>query len=313
MAAPVPHVPSIRELLASAKVSDIPLPGKVVVLSSSQTPAEAFAVLVTERILSAPVRVAGSREYCGILDVRDLISFVVFGETEVAHTNLIEIVGAGEKMYKEAIEGVTVSYMARRNPFHPVKEDASLLAVAEKLAKGTHRVPVVNAEGDVINIISQSSLVKFLIKNQSKLAVDLSRKIAELNIGTTPVMSISSTCSALDAFKILDRTRRSGIAVTDPSGRLLTSTSGQDLKLWLKNPNSGLLKDSILHFLQKIRATEIDITAPVLSIAQGSTLQLALNKLAATRSHRIFVVDKEGRPVRCVSLTDILRQVLKSQ
>jgi hypothetical protein len=90
----------------------------------------------------------------------------------------------------------------------------------------------------------------------------LARKIVDLNIGTTPVMSIPSSSSALAAFKELDRTRRSGIAITDASGRLLTSTSGKDLKLWLKNPGSSLLKDSILHFLQKIRANEIDVCPP---------------------------------------------------
>jgi CBS domain-containing protein len=67
--------------------------------------------------------------------------------------------------------------MARRNPFHPVPESASLLDVAEKLAKGTHRVPVINEGGDVINIISQSSLVKFLLANQAKLVNDLSHKV----------------------------------------------------------------------------------------------------------------------------------------
>jgi hypothetical protein len=57
---------SIRDLLAASHVADIPLPGKVTVLSSSQSPGEAFEALVTARILSAPVRIAGSLEFCGL-------------------------------------------------------------------------------------------------------------------------------------------------------------------------------------------------------------------------------------------------------
>jgi hypothetical protein len=44
----------------------------------------------------------GTSFHVGILDVRDLISFVVFGESEVAHTNLIEIVGSGGMAVRSA-------------------------------------------------------------------------------------------------------------------------------------------------------------------------------------------------------------------
>jgi len=38
--------------------------------------------------------------------------------------------------------------------------DAPLARVSELLAKGFHRVPVVSAQGKVVNVISQSSIVK---------------------------------------------------------------------------------------------------------------------------------------------------------
>lgn len=52
--------------------------------------------------------------------------------------------------------------LSRRNPFHPVKEEDSLLNVCEILAKGVHRVPVVDAEGKVVNIVSQSTIIQFI-------------------------------------------------------------------------------------------------------------------------------------------------------
>jgi hypothetical protein len=51
---------------------------------------------------------------------------------------------------------------------HPVNLNDTLLKAVETLAKGVHRLPVVNDKGDVVNIISQSSIIAFLQKNVSK-------------------------------------------------------------------------------------------------------------------------------------------------
>lgn len=53
--------------------------------------------------------------------------------------------------------------LSRRNKFVPVKQGSSLWIAADIIAhQGVHRVPVVNNEGKVVNIISQSSLIGFL-------------------------------------------------------------------------------------------------------------------------------------------------------
>lgn len=64
------------------------------------------------------------------------------------------------------------SDLARRNPFHPVASGSSLLKAAEILERRVHRVPVVDSQGKVVKIISQSAVVKFLHQNVRFICID---------------------------------------------------------------------------------------------------------------------------------------------
>jgi predicted transcriptional regulator len=59
------------------------------------------------------------------------------------------------------VETVSVSSLARRKNFLCVPETATLDDVAKLLVhKGCHRVPVIDETGEIVNIISQSTIIK---------------------------------------------------------------------------------------------------------------------------------------------------------
>ena len=47
--------------------------------------------------------------------------------------------------------------------------------------------------------------------------------------------------------------------------------------------------------------------APTFTCHETDTVGFAIGRLAATRAHRIFVVDSEHRPIRVISVTDVIR------
>jgi len=153
----------LRELLATNTVESVILPkGRVVVLESSEPVVHGFQKLLDNNILSAPVWDVKEGKYIGFLDIRDLISFCVFiHDNNLQAENLLDIVNFGAKMFKHATDGVTLPYLARRNPFHSVRHAASLLDVVEILARGVRRVPVIDADGKVVNIVSHHPLCSF--------------------------------------------------------------------------------------------------------------------------------------------------------
>jgi len=102
------------------------------------------------------------------------------------------------------------------------------------------------------------------------------------------------------------------VALIDETGRLVGSTSGKDLGLFLKNPTLAVLNLPIFEHLQKIRQELLEAKTPCIAVFLKDKLSRAVALLAATRVHRIFVVNDEAsyNPVRVISLTDILRYLL---
>jgi len=303
----------LYKLLSETTVDALPSPKKDIIFVDVNDPVvNGFQKLLDNKILSAPVYDPKEAKYIGFLDIRDLTSFCVFiHDSNMQADNLLDIVNFGAKMFKHATDGVTTSYLARRNPFHAVKQGSPLLEVVEILSKGTRRVPIVNGSNHVVNIISQSSIILFLQEHLKSLSPIGDAKLEELQIGGSPVLSAHKETPAIDVFRMMDSHMRSGVAVVDGDGVLCGNTSGADLKLFIQTPSVSVLQLPIMQFLNKIRSTSVDITAPVISCHQHDQLSLLIGKMAATRVHRVFVVSDAYKPVRVVSIVDILKYVVE--
>jgi len=307
----------LRKLLASTSVSSIQTPkGKVVVVKSSSSPYEGFKTLVDHNILSAPVYDEKTQKYTGFLDIRDLVSFVVFVDDDQKSDvpqNLNDLIMHGCKLFKVELDGVTVTYLSRRNPFYPISTSDSLLRVCEQLAKGVHRVPVVDQNGNVVNIISQSSIIQFLIQHKTEIKELTKHTLGELNMGTKPVISVKQDTPAIETFRLMDKKKISGVAVIDNNGKFVGNTSASDLKLFMKTLSLDILNRPIMEVLKIIRQESIEIKSPTISVSSKDSLEVAIGKLASTKIHKLFVADDNDgyKPQAVISITDILRYLLK--
>jgi len=309
---------SFKKLLAETKSTSLPSPkGEVIIVKSTETPLDGFKKLLEHNILSAPVYDVSTRKYTGFLDMRDLVSFVVFVDDDQKSefpSNLNEIILRGCKLFKQPSDGVTCTYLSRRNPFQAVSPNDSLLVVCEMLAKGLHRVPVVDSTGNVVNIISQSSIVGFLNQHLASLKHQTAHTIKELNLGTKQVISVKHDTSAINTFRVMDNKKISGVAVIDAQGKFLGNTSASDLKLFIKTLSLEILNEPIMQYLKKIRQESVEIRTPTISCSSNDSLATLIGKLAATKVHKIFIADDSGgyKPDRVVSITDILRYLVKT-
>eukprot|EP01101_Sappina_pedata_P000526 TRINITY_DN1065_c0_g1_i1.p1 TRINITY_DN1065_c0_g1~~TRINITY_DN1065_c0_g1_i1.p1 ORF type:complete len:340 (-),score=128.77 TRINITY_DN1065_c0_g1_i1:116-1090(-) len=313
---------SFFDLLKNTPVASIPHKD-ITVIDSNETPINGFELLLKNKIQSAPVFDKAAGKFIGFLDIRDLISYTVFafqnrdkvaynsgtaGDVAVAQQSINHIVYAFK-----LVENVSTPYLARRNAFCAVSESGSLWDVAVLLAKGCHRVPIVTAEGKVISLISQSNLIRLFAANLAhSLKDETSFKVRDIEVGTSPVLSVSRDTSAIDAFIKLDNAKRTGLAVLDVSGKLLGNISGRDLTLFVgKSFSYDVLEESVLSFLNKVRANNVnDDCAVSISCTLDDTLATVISKLAATGIHRIYITNADYTLARIISLTDVLRAVL---
>jgi len=305
-----------RKLLSAQKVSDLPK-RDVIVVNSTESPYEGFKKLIQHNILSAPVFDVVKKQFTGFLDMRDLVSFVVFihdDQVSDVPNNLQDILLHGCKLFKQPQDGVTSTYLSRRNPFHSVTPHDTLLTVAEILAQGVHRVPVVNENGEVVNIISQTTIITFFQKHHKELAHFTHKTVADLNLGSKPVICVDQNTKAIEAFRLMDNKKISGVAVVDETGRFVGNTSASDLKLFLSSPSLELLHTPILGFLNAIRQQSIDIKSPTISCSTHDSFDTLIGKLASTKIHRLFIADDNSgyRPIAVISITDILRYAVKN-
>lgn len=305
---------AIKDLLEKTTVKELPGQANIYTVNSDMSPYDGFKLLIDNKILSAPVFDVKEQKYTGFLDTRDLVSFVVFIDDDQSSdtpNDLKTLLTKGAKLFAIPVEGVTVTYLSRRNSFLPVKNSDSVLEVCKLLAKGVHRVPVMDDNGKVCQIVSQSTIINFLSKHKDTCAALFNQKYMDLKIGTTTVFSVQEDVPAIEAFRLMDTKKRSGLAVVSKSGALVGNTSGSDLKLFLRTPSLDLLKISIKEFLKKIRQESIDIRVPTITVSSTDSLGHVVNKLCSTKVHRLWVADDNSgyKPMAVVSITDILRHI----
>jgi CBS domain-containing protein len=314
----------VSEFLAEMKLAP-----KMVVIESHVGLQAAFGKLVSNHILSAPVQEEG--RFVGFLDIRDLVSFVLFAAKEHAKhsedmsldelmsndnffkstTHTVTSIVEQTKMHDNPLQAITVSYLCRRNRFAAVSTQDTLLKVLQLLStKELHRVPVQNEEGNLVAVISQSNIIEFLGRIFQRDPQSMQQSIMDLKLGRSPVYTALASAPAYLAFELMDKKQIFGVAVVDDQGVLVGNISASDIKLFLQSPNFSILYHPLLEFLTAIRRKELRTRVPVAVVPADATLANVVSKLAATKMHRLFVCDAGKHPTLVITLTNVLAALL---
>lgn len=184
-----------------------------------------------------------------------------------------------------------------------------------------HRYAVTDSAGKVLSILSQSQLVRSLLPyiQGTELAT---KTVSELRLGYKPVLSISVDAPASQAFKKMQASKVTGLAVLDSAtSKLVGSISASDLKeigsdaslfervllpvgeFWAETLKKSKRRDS--------RATSPSARRQVYLVTPQDTIGTVFDKFSSTRVHRLFVVDDSSKPLGVISLSDIIEQIWK--
>jgi len=313
-------ITKINSILENRRVNSVPPPPKIYTIDSKTGLYNAFEILLNNNILSAPVYDDDKKEYIGFVDIRDLVSYVVYlYEHNKNFRNYNMLIKNGVELLKSPEQdGITLAYLSRRNKFSPVKTTDSLLQVANILSKGEiHRVPVLD-NGKLVNIISQSTIIKIVANEiQEDIVQRIGPTIADMCIGTyNNLAKVSQNAPVISAFRLIDKYNLSGIAlIDDTTGRITGVTTGKDLGLFLKHAEIQVLERPIGEYLKYIRSMTKLVQVPSITVYNKSKFIYAIGLIASTKVHRIFVVDDEVhyRPTGVISITDVLNLILKKR
>ena len=202
--------------------------------------------------------------------------------------------------------------MSKRNPFVTLKLTNTVPDLIEKFSQGVHRVAIVSNDGEVIHIISQIDMFRFIfekdILNFKKYTTPLLTKNAnELNLGQLKsqqkkIVTVPENTIVIDAFKMMSENGFSEIGVVDAATgeHLVTTLAARDLEGFLDEEASFLLCDIPTfkyHVLKKreqqegeespiktLKQPKLDVS--LVFIKQNSPFKQVVERLGKTHARR---------------------------
>jgi len=312
--------PEFFKLLVNTKAESLrPPSGVIFVCKRDDLIVDVWKGLVRHNFLSVPVLQKRGDKYYGFVDLMDICNYAVehFGRYTLENSeDYWKLVKEDELFQKKLVRDIMVYPISRRNPFHPVNKGYSLFHAIEILARerGLHRVPVIDENRKLINIITQSQLVQFLHEHLNMIGEKKNKTIEMVPDALKSVFHVHEDQLAIEAFKMMTEHALSGVAIVDSDGKLVGNISLVDLKAI--SPDGRMfhrLYQTAKNFILKIRkeyAEKDGRPRSVVFVKPTDTLETAIRVLAEHKIHRVYVVDDEHKPIGIISLKDILLQVV---
>ncbi|OBZ91778.1 Protein SDS23 [Choanephora cucurbitarum] len=323
------------------KASSLIKDQKVITIDGSLPVEEACNVLIDNNISSAPVYdntetsrtpIVHAKSYVGMFDYGDVIAYILLvlqnmptpppglSDEGIKH-DLDNMTFEIKDIVRRAHEGQQVpvklaSDLSEKNPFYSIMPEATLLSAVEEFAYGAHRVCVLNHDGSIKGILSQSVVAKYLYENQRhfpEIEIVMNKTLRQLGLGVSDVISVNADSPVLHALALMSKHAISSVAVLGHMGVVLGNISLTDVKHVMKSYHHQLLWKTCFQFVGMIRIQQgIDDgqdRLPVFDVRLDTTLGFAVAKLLATKSHRVWVIDEKERAIGVVSITDVMRAI----
>jgi len=204
----------------------------------------------------------------------------------------------------QTLKAFDVVDISTKNPYCPIEERASVQDAIDLIVKWkVYRLPVVNSEGELVTLLTQSHITSFLQKSISQFPF-ASKKLSELTIGSKDVYSVHTTDKTIDAFQKIIEKGVQGIAVVDENNNLVGNLSTTDVSVIGHTAKLlPLLLVPVAQFSTFIPPNTV-IPGPI-AVTTGTTIEEIMLKISVSKVHRVYVVN-DNKPTGVVSLIDLL-------
>jgi len=263
--------------------------------------------LAQNKILSAPVWDPLKRTHIGFVDMVDIVSYLVSQHNEDAAVPTKDLLN---KIGQQKCG--SISDISGRNPYCPVEGQASLLSAILMMAHWkVHRIPVINSEGELITLLTQSQVLRFIYHNMVSFGSFSTSTVEKLSMAVSPVVTVSVDQNVIDAFKTMHEKRISAVGIVDESGKLIGNISVSDLKsIGFDGESLSSLYKPISEFMQSSQRGKTTTFAAPVCVTPQSTYSEVVAQLVNNHIHRVYIVDDNCAPVGIVSQLEVLHALL---
>lgn len=294
--------------------------GKVITVDKKTPLPDVLNLLSEHDIRSLPIVDSENNDkLVGVVDMLDIVTFVVRFAQEcynlpAAKRNL--------EWFSQQLEasGQNISHIAglsHKNQCIPVQSAATIFDIMQIMSTSkVQRVPVLNAQDKLENFITQSSFVEYFAKNSAKLGHFEECTLSELGFKRKTVHCVKENATAIEAFKQMSEYKITGVPIVDVEGEIITNVSSKELRHVLTDPHFfDKLQLPAEKFVSELKSKtflhKTETMYPKICCKFSSKFGEVLHKLAATKIHRIYVVDESEHPIGVISLDDIVSKVFE--
>jgi CBS domain-containing protein len=263
---------------------------------------EAMQLLAQKNVLSLPVyeETQLERQYVGIIDCFDVLCYAPLWQTHPP--------SFGSATVSDLLAS---SRRGRRLCAFDPKE--SLYTAMKELGTDNHR-GLVRTKGVGRNdyqIVSQSDVVRFLVKNMEQLGDVVNTRIQNLNLanplGDSNLVCASSKEPSLLVFQRMYSNGVKAVPIMNDKGELVGNLSATDLR-GLSSKTLSMVKLPVLEFLQ---AAHKEKPPHPVSCPPSATLGDVMLRATTANVHRLWVTDSALKPIGVVTLTDVINTLLQ--
>jgi len=252
------------------------------------------------------------RRLAGLLDLVDIATFVIDlwdEKPEGIPSVTFDALFALSLMHKTAEDIMNYSKM---NDCHYLSEKATFKDILKTLSlPGVRRVPMMGPRQGLFSPMSKRHLARFLTQT------DILRFVATHldcfgpaldhpvlgSVGTYPAPCVHESVKTIEAFREMISKKVTGIGVLDDDGKLIGELNIRDIGYIVTVTPYVELNSTIKEFLEQLRKTEDD--SKTITCGTNDSVHSAITKINDNRSHRIYVLDSNNKPIGVISLSDI--------
>lgn len=297
----------IFEFLHNLKVRDLVSNQQhhIVFAYGDDTIESAINIMAKNNVLSVPVVDRANSTCLGLVDMLDIVSFVISVAPDplsLKENELRSCEIAGRAMALRSLKDVVD--FSGRDTYVPIFEGTPVTMTLDFFAKGIHRVPI-HGEGTIHYMVSQADVVKVIFENikHGDLKAMGEKTMDQLFLGQETPISVKRHSTVLKALHSL-KGGISAIAIVEEDGKLAGNFSASNLQ--------GLFLEHFPHFLNTVEDF-LNEHSPnsfqPICCRRDSTLETVLSEMVNSGVHRLWVVNDDYHPVGVVTMTDVLRCV----
>jgi len=282
---------SVQDLLDITTISQVlSQQRKIIILEANDTLDHCLMVLQENGITAVPIVDLQKQKYIGMVSVLDIAAFLasLFPDAHscpgsLPNNPLCDVVNFSES-----------------TPFLPQPLSLKISSLLTLFSEGVHRVPVTDDAGKIVDLITETDILHFILANESEIVSvikDKDKSIYELGMiqGIAKVLASSKVAHALPkVYKV------GALAVVDSFGIFVGELSARHLRTLSVHNFMNVYKT-----IAEWKSTYKSVTA-LSTITLGETLQL----LVESHNSRVWIIDDEGRPTGVVRSQDVLQQLV---